>query len=481
MARRDNQGIQIAMIVFILTTLLFMVGTYLGYSSWATAKGELDQMTTNRNESQTQMQSASRAADAMKVAIGLDQALGDDAAQSQATDSVNGLGAGLPEESRNYLGIIRARDARIADLAGQLKSAKADLRESNDNLDAARANNEKMIAAARADAEKANAEFIKQRDDFDKARQTNETELARITNAERSKVAAAQKAAADANKLAAAAKLDKEDAQGRAKNLQGKLNEIDRDTPDQYDGQVLGVIAATKTVLVDLGRADGVRPKTTFGIYDADDTNVRTAKKKASIEITRVISDHRSEARITEINYSSPSGPPVADDYIYSPVWSPGRRLGIALVGELDIDQDGHDDRSYLKTLINRNGGQVDADAFRDKSTGNISVNTRYIVQGAAGLVNVGGETVNSDSKAERALLLDAEKLSVEKMSLDELMDLMSTPGAARSISYGSGKSIPSPGDFAPRPVDGINRVSSGLPTSFRKREPTTNRRFRVK
>ena len=132
MARRDNQGIQIAMIVFILTTLLFMVGTYLGYSSWATAKGELDQMTTQKNESQTQMQSASRAADAMKVAIGLDQSLGDDAAQTQATDSVNSLGAGLPEESRNYLGIVRAKDARIADLAGQLKSANAELRKRTD-------------------------------------------------------------------------------------------------------------------------------------------------------------------------------------------------------------------------------------------------------------------------------------------------------------------------------------------------------------
>ena len=42
MARRDNQGIQIAMIVFILTTLLFMVTTYFGYSSSTALKGEVE-------------------------------------------------------------------------------------------------------------------------------------------------------------------------------------------------------------------------------------------------------------------------------------------------------------------------------------------------------------------------------------------------------------------------------------------------------
>ena len=41
-ARRDNQGIQIAMIVFILTTLAFMLTTYLAYSSRNTLQGELE-------------------------------------------------------------------------------------------------------------------------------------------------------------------------------------------------------------------------------------------------------------------------------------------------------------------------------------------------------------------------------------------------------------------------------------------------------
>jgi hypothetical protein len=78
---------------------------------------------------------------------------------------------------------------------------------------------------------------------------------------------------------------------------------------------------------------------------------------------------------------------------------------------------------------------------------------------------------------AARQMLNDASRLAIEQMSVNELMDLMSPPGRARSVKYGSG--VPRPGDFAPLPPPDGLRPSTGS-TSFRKRTPTP-RRLRVK
>ena len=432
MARRDNQGIQIAMIVFILTTLLFMVGTYLGYSSWAAANGKLEQAESDRDSAQTQMRQASTTADKMKTAVGLDASQDDASAQTEAERLVKEVyGAGLPAESQNFISIVRGRDARIASLASDLKKANDEISSLNEKLKQALATQTASVKAARdketAASEELNAEQAKWLENVaQRDRRVNEI------SAQRDAATAAQRAAeSEASKLVAAAQASEQELQERASTLREKLNEIERDTPDKYDGSILAVDARTKSVILNVGSADGIRPKTTFGVYDAEDTNVRTAKKKASIEITKVLSETTSEARITGRSRE----PIVARDNVYSPIWSPGTRLGIALVGEMDVDRDGKDDREYIKSLIRTNGGEVDAEVVDGKIVGAMDVNTRYLVVGE-GIIG-GTDASVATAKADAKMMQNAQRLSVEQMSIDELMDLMSPPGRARSIRYG--------------------------------------------
>ena len=201
MARRDNQGIQIAMIVFILTTLLFMVGTYLGYSSWAAASSKLEQTAQQLRDRDSQMNGASRAADAMKIAIGLDPSLADETAEAEAKRWVEEvMGAGLPEESRNFLGIIRARDSRISDLNGQLAKSNTEVRRLNDTLREKEATAQKMVATAKAAEAAAVAELQRAEAKFQSDVQTKEQSLNKISEDSRAQVAAANKKASDATK-----------------------------------------------------------------------------------------------------------------------------------------------------------------------------------------------------------------------------------------------------------------------------------------
>ena len=63
-------------------------------------------------------------------------------------------------------------------------------------------------------------------------------------------------------------------------------------------------------------------------------------------------------------------------------VWSPGSRIGIALVGKMDIDKDGRDDREYVKNMIVLNGGKIDAEDGGERIKGEVTFNTRYVVVG---------------------------------------------------------------------------------------------------
>jgi len=46
-------------------------------------------------------------------------------------------------------------------------------------------------------------------------------------------------------------------------------------------------------------------------------------------------------------------------DIIYSPAWSPNEPMQFALIGKIDVNRDGKDDRDDLKRMIQEAGGEV--------------------------------------------------------------------------------------------------------------------------
>ena len=461
MARRDNQGIQIAMIVFILTTLLFMVTTYFGYSSTTSLKGALAEAESNNENASRGLVAAETLATYLKEKIGIEPSANEDATRTQVDNLVtNAYGQGLAPESQTFIGIIQDRSARVTQLAQQLATANTNLQQLRGELEDQKKTSAAMLADAQAREKKAQEDFNlanQEKAEYISKNDASNRTLVDERNAMQTKLD--QTVAKTASEVAQAEK-ERLAAVRRAGMLQDEINVIKQDTPDQYDGRIVGVVAATKTVLLDVGKADGLRPKMTFSVFDAEDNNVRTAKKKASIEVTRVLGDHSSEARITDTDFVNPI---VQDDFVYSPIWSPGTQLSVALVGEMDVDQDGRDDRELVRNLITRNGGKIDAEDVNGEIQGTMTVNTRYIIIGQGQLEGKANDMVGM-----------AKDLTIERMSVTELMELLSPPGRAHSVSYNG---VLRPGDFAPKPRAGFIRESTGS-TSFRKRTPTPLRDF---
>ncbi len=128
---------------------------------------------------------------------------------------------------------------------------------------------------------------------------------------------------------------------------------------DQPDGYVTFVDYDTKEVLVSITASMGAHPRMKMTIMDPHSPFIPTEKPKGSIELTS-IGDTSSRARI--IKTSNPADPIRVGDIVYTPAWSPNRPTRFALLGKIDVNRDGTDDRDELKRMIQEAGGSIDFD-----------------------------------------------------------------------------------------------------------------------
>ncbi len=130
-------------------------------------------------------------------------------------------------------------------------------------------------------------------------------------------------------------------------------------TLDRPDGYVTYVDYETRELLINITRRQGARPQMKMSIFDARSPGIPTEKPKGTIEVTQV-GEQFSTARIIKTNNSI--DPIRVGDIVYSAAWSPNIPMRFALVGRIDINRDGRDDRLELTRMIQEAGGVVDYD-----------------------------------------------------------------------------------------------------------------------
>ena len=218
----------------------------------------------------------------------------------------------------------------------------------------------------------------------------------------------------------------------RLEALGRKLDEIQGEDFQYVQGKITGVTHGGDTVYINLGRADGLRPGVSFGVVDSDVSRVADARPKAKIEVVEVVSTSEHLSRCKVLSDRAPTTI-LEGDSIYSPAWQAGRRVEFALVGRMDIDGDGKDDRQTVKALIEQNGGQVTVDLPPNgKVSGELTVETRWMVMGEG--FKVRGAELDSAEKAaaieRNTLESQAKSLGISRINLDKLMGWLRGSGA---------------------------------------------------
>jgi hypothetical protein len=453
MPARQDQTLQIFLIIFIFAFLVTAVVAYLGWRNYSEADARAVALDSNLKTKSGEAETAKTDLEDMRQLMGFERNTTTADVQKAGKADMTTYGGGIADEaSRTYRKVLSTVYADLQASAAREAKQKAELSDQAKTLQAVNAQAKAQMDKYDEARKKAEEDAASQKNSFDEFRRTLQKSQADLQKA------------LDNQRNNYEATITKNTT--RIKELEEQLTKLDRantilkeqrkDEPGSFevaDGQVTWV-NQNGTVWINLGAADSLRRQVTFSVFDRDQHDAAKAAKKASIEVTRIINDHMAEARITK---DEPTNPVLTGDNIYSQVWHRGKKLHFALTGVIDIDGDGNSDLQQAKDLIELNGGVVDAYLKDDgKVQGEITANTRYLVLGDvpdSAIKTAMAEGFHKMSK-------EASSLGVQTITLPQFIDQMGFKPQDRTVHLGTGASAR---DFPARPESGeLPAVSAG-------------------
>ncbi len=455
MPARQDQTLQIFLIIFIFAFLVTAVVAYLGWRGYSDAEQRATTLQTSLSEKNTQTQNQQTELEDLREKMGFNRNDNTAEVMKTAEADMKTYGSGIADPT--YRKVLETVYAEGQESAKREAKQKVDIKTLTDRLLAAETTAKKTIDEYDAARKKAEEDAATQRNafaDFRKTLEKSQADLQKTLDDQRTNY---EKQIADRDK----AIKELTDKRAQLEHAVANLIENRKDEPGSFevaDGRV-SFVNQTGTVWINLGTADSLRRQVTFSVFDADQHDAAKATKKGSIEVTKLLGEHMAEARITK---DDPTNPILTGDNIYSQVWHRGKKLHFALTGVIDIDGDGQSDLQLARDLIELNGGIVDAYLTEDgKVHGTITANTRYLILGDI-----------PDSALKAAMQQNfhdmsgtASSLGVQTITLPQFLDQMGYKPQDRTVHLGTGASAR---DFPPRPQSG---AGPALPLpSFRTR-----------
>ncbi len=395
-AANESQGLKIAVASFITLWVITTVSCYFLYQAYAAADAKLTSTNEELTKANAKAQTAFNQFDDMRQKIGT-KAQEFDAAKDEIT-------AHYKKVDERLTAIAAAVDA-AAQKAQAAGASSAELQDAKDKI-------KQAIASFRAEPNKTYESALDRAMELFENMSVLSTELSlnylnlrqsleAATSVAKQQVDVQAKAAADSRADLDSEHKKHEEARStlltttdqlqtdndkkatEIANLTAKLKQFEEDTLrknetltsiikeqrdklertettlDSPDGHVTFVDYERGEVLVDITRRQGARPQMVMTIFDALSPGIPTEKPKGNIMLTRV-GDKFSTAKITQTK--NPIDPIRVGDIVYSPAWSPNMPTRFALMGKMDMNRDGRDDRAELKRMIEEAGGVVDYD-----------------------------------------------------------------------------------------------------------------------
>ena len=382
MAARESQGMQIALIIFVVLTVLLSVSTYMFFDKYQ--QGLLKVEATEHETRQAQDAQTIAERDLREVSI---KVLG----TGPKADVADILKAHRDDIEKLYPIEELEKTPTYHELVSYLATT---VRQSDSYLISARQqviDHEKQIKRIEATKDRQLGVFRKTADDatvrytgFTKDYNDEYKEFARKTG---DAMEATERSIRDAAKREAfaAEELSKKDAvirklQQHILELKSHIHRPELVGTKIADGRITSVNQSRKTAFINLGSADVLRRRTRFQVFPDNNEAIGDAKPKATIEVTRVLAGHRAEVRITDAELLKPV---MEGDRIYNETWIKGKRSGFALAGFMDIDGDGRDDRGKVIAIIRQNGGKIDAQVHPDgRVEGEMTLDTDFLLTG---------------------------------------------------------------------------------------------------
>jgi len=461
---RENQGLQIALILFVMFTLIFGVTTFIFYKQYDEANTKAATATQERDKAKQDLGTAQNEVSELKRTLGFSATETLDVIHQEVNKDMQVAAASLPEVDRVYRKVVQYLNDTVQKKNQALAVAENDKQQLQKQLadrerDAAQRikEHQDQVAKTGQDNAQLTAGYAQQRDEIKSVQDKLVTERKKIADEGAEKAAALQQ-------TVTARENEIKRARGVAEQYRHENEILTKESFEVALGKVQWANQRTGRVFVNLGEADGLRRLTSFGVFAANVTDIAKAEKKASVEVVDIMGPHLAEARITD---DKPGNPIVPGDVIYTPIWAPGKRIHFALAGLLDMDGDGRSDLDRIRNIIAVNGAVVDAYQKPDGGIeGKITPETNFLVKG----MPPDEKSARDYRKGFTNMIDEARKNLVKEIRLDELLDRMGYRDTNHVTKFGPGSN---PVDFRAKAPEGGMPVSSGTVSPlFKPRQP---------
>lgn len=460
---RENQGLQIGLIVFMMLAIILGVTTFIFSKEYTKAKALADAAEAKAAEANTALSQLQSENMRLKVVVGHAETATMQAVDDQFNTDMLTYAKNLNNADPNYRLVCQWLFDEVQRKNAALSAEKLRVQQVKDQNASLEAAKEAQIKQLQDRAVKAEQDLAARQAVFQQAQETlkNNSGLLQKKNDELAKKNQVVQAEAE---LAVATK-DKEvkKQQQLITELYEKIDEMDPVVVDHPDGLIIYAGRGDR-VFINLGQADGLSLLTNFAVYAKDMTDVTTVGRKGAIEVIRLDGDHRAEAQIVDEDVSNPI---LKGDKIFTPLWKPGQREHFALTCGMDLNGDGRSDIDELRNLITSNGGVVDFYLDDEgQKFGEITKDTTYLVEGKQPTEGSSTARIN----ARTWIVEEANKYNLRPLTLEELLNRM---GYRRKVHVVRYDSQASPDDFRAKAPEGVPRVSSGrVSDMFEKRRP---------
>ncbi|MGW8256570.1 MAG: hypothetical protein ACWGMZ_03695 [Thermoguttaceae bacterium] len=449
---RENQGLQIALIVSVMLSIILSVATFLCFRQYTDTAKSLKNAQDDATRKQRDLDKLQADGNQLRRYLGEPEGQSMEAISKHFDEDMKQLGAGYSQEVQFYRPLakrlfetIQERDKQLASLKDTNQQLKNKYESREAGKDEQLKQFDETLTQVKQDLSSRTETFRKERNELTEDQKKLKDELQAARKEITEKVSKAESQYRDLS-----SQLKK--TQLVAKKLREENTVLTNPVMDVPDGQISWVNQHNKTVWINLGRADHLQPLMTFAVYPTDVSDLGKAAKKASVEVTRILGDHLAEGRITDDDVSDPVMP---GDKLHTPIWSPGDQRHFALAGIMDINGNGQNNLQLLHSIIGINGGVVDCEVDeKGKQVGDISIKTRYLVLGEKPSEKSQVKALDGYNK----ILTEAKELGIPQISLKELLRRMGYKPQSRVVHYGIGAN---PADFSPQ-KDELPRVSTG-------------------
>jgi hypothetical protein len=457
---RENQGLHIALIIFVMLTVILGVTTFFFFREYEEAVAKAAEAAEQAKADQEAARNILDDSNTLKQQIGWSASDKLPDITRAFNDDMDTYAANFDPADKSYRKVIANLAKELQDTNAREADALAKNRQWQAKVEQLQGVVAPQVAQYKSQADKAATDLKGEQTKFQQERAAFTQKTSQMQGVlAKAQQAAVQKFDEFKQQLA---KADE-----RITDLQTALiqkteivNKIDRPQFDVADGKIRWVNQREGTVWINLGLADNLPNLSTFAVYDAEINDITAANSKADIQVIQLLGDHLAEARITADNVSDPIMP---GDLIHTPIWAPGQKEHFALTDGLDINGDGKSDLHVVRNLLAATGAEIDAvlDENGDQE-GKMDGNTRFLVIGTQ-------HDEKTDKKlrdARKKMLDQAEELGVRTVTLKDLLKKTGWKEETPVVTYGKGAD---PDDFRAKPPEGVPRRSTG--NIFKPRE----------